>query len=260
MSVALTIRRYRDEDHDAVWVLQHMAEGTLTADEVPPARADDPDYGDFHRIEAVYLRPRGEFLVGIHEGQIVAIGALQQTSPKRAEVKRMRVHRDHQPRRYGRAILAALETRAVELGYTTLHLDTTVDRMPARRWYLDASYREVGRSVDGLVYYEKQIEGGHPFTVVGPEETAVGDIDPALFPTGLERQMPLSEPRVHLASGGAAHEERRQSWYAAWLSQHMRNVAATGTRPFDIAPQVSCPLGQVLPLAPWTRCTSRCVM
>jgi hypothetical protein len=44
MSVARTIRRYRDDDHDAVWVLQHMAEGTLTADEVPPARADDPDY------------------------------------------------------------------------------------------------------------------------------------------------------------------------------------------------------------------------
>ena len=157
MSVALTIRRYRDEDHDAVWVLQHMAEGTLTADEVPPARADDPDYGDFHRIDAVYLRPRGEFLVGIHEGQIVAIGALQQTSPERAEVKRMRVHRDHQRRGYGRAILAALETRAVELGYTTLHLDTTVDRLPAQRLYLDAGYREVGRSADGLVYYEKQI-------------------------------------------------------------------------------------------------------
>ena len=159
MSVTLTIRRYRDEDHDAVWVLQHMAEGTLTADEVPPARADDPDYGDFHRIDAVYLRPGGEFLVGIHEGQIVAIGALQQTAPERAEVKRMRVHRDYQRRGFGRAILDALETRAVELGHTTLHLDTTIDRLPARRLYLDAGYREVERSAEGLVYYEKQI--GH---------------------------------------------------------------------------------------------------
>jgi len=83
MPVALTIRRYRDDDHDAVWVLQHMAEGTLTADEVLPARADDLDYGDFHRIDAVYLHPHGEFLVGIHEGQIVAMGALQQTSRAR---------------------------------------------------------------------------------------------------------------------------------------------------------------------------------
>jgi hypothetical protein len=81
MSVALTIRRYRDEDHDTVWVLQHMAEGTLTSDEVPPARADDPDYGDFHRIDADYLRPRGEFLIGVHERQIVAIGALQWRDP-----------------------------------------------------------------------------------------------------------------------------------------------------------------------------------
>jgi GNAT superfamily N-acetyltransferase len=80
-----------------------MAEGTLTADEVPPARADDPDYGDFHCIVAVYLCPGGEFLVGIHEGQIVAIGALQ-TAPERAEVKRMGVHREYQRRGFGRAI------------------------------------------------------------------------------------------------------------------------------------------------------------
>ena len=53
--------------------------------------------------------------------------------------------------------ITALETRAVELGYTTLHLDTTADRLPAQRLYLDAGYREVGRSADGLVYYEKQI-------------------------------------------------------------------------------------------------------
>jgi hypothetical protein len=58
-----------------------MAEGTLTADEVPPARADDPDYGDFHRIDAVYVRPHGEFLVGIHEGQIVAMACCSRHRP-----------------------------------------------------------------------------------------------------------------------------------------------------------------------------------
>jgi len=71
----------------------------------------------------------------------------------------MRVHRDYQRRGFGRAILDALETRAVELGYTTLHLDTTVDRLPAQRLYLAAGYRAVESAADGLIYYEKQI--GH---------------------------------------------------------------------------------------------------
>ncbi len=167
MADVLAIRRYRDEDHDAVWVLHHMAEGTLTVYDIPPAAADDPHYGDFHRIDEVYLRTGGEFFVGIHEGQVVAIGALQRTSAAHAEIKRMRVHRDYQRRGFGRAILAALERQAIQLGYTTLHLDTTADREPAQRLYLSAGYHEIGRSVN-LIFYEKHVDRS-PMAVAVPD-------------------------------------------------------------------------------------------
>ena len=161
MATGLTIRRYQASDRDDVWVLQHMAEGTLTPAQVPTPQPDDPDYGDFQHIDTVYLQRGGEFLVGLHEGRIVAMGAIERTNTERADVKRMRVHRDYQRRGFGRAIIQALEARAVELGYSTLHLDTTVDRVPARRLYLNSGFHETGRTVLGgrweCVLYEKRI-------------------------------------------------------------------------------------------------------
>ena len=161
MATGLTIRRYQESDRDDVWVLQHMAEGTLTPAQVPPPKPDDPDYGDFQHIDALYLQRGGEVLVGLYEGRIVAMGAIERTTAERAAVKRMRVHRDYQRRGFGRAIMQALEARAVELGYSTLHLDTTVDRVPARQLYLNSGFHETGRTVLGgrweCVLYEKRI-------------------------------------------------------------------------------------------------------
>ncbi len=161
MTTSLTIRCYQKGDRGGVWVLQHMAEGALTPAQVPPPKPDDPDYGDFQHIDAVYLQRGGEFLVGLHEGRIVAMGAIERTTAERVAVKRMRVHRDYQRRGFGRAIMQVLEARAVELGYSTLHLDTTVDRIPARQLYLNCGFDEVGRPILGgrweCVLYEKRI-------------------------------------------------------------------------------------------------------
>jgi GNAT superfamily N-acetyltransferase len=115
---------------------------------------------DLHHIGDVYLNSRGEFLVGIYEGRIVAMGALKRTSNNRAEIKRMRVHPDFQRRGFGQVILQRLESRAVELGYTTLYLETTIQQTAAQQLYLKNGYTEIGQTKwDGydVIRYEKNL-------------------------------------------------------------------------------------------------------
>ncbi len=151
----LLIRRYEDVDRAAVWALHNLA---LAAS---GAHADNgPWDNDLHDIANAYLAAGGEFLVGLLDGRLVAMGALRRTAPDRAEIKRMRVHPAFQRRGFGAEIVAALERRAVDLGYATLHLDTTTVQVAAQRLYLTHGYREVGRAVVGgfpTVLYEKHL-------------------------------------------------------------------------------------------------------
>ena len=145
MSAPLEIRQDQEGDLDGVWALLHLAEETLAPDRVPPVNPDDPANRDILRIDDLYLRRGGAFLVGLRDGHLMAMGGIQRTTPGRAVVLRVRVHRDYQRCGYGRAIMQALEERAAALGYATLHLDTTVTRVPAQRLYQGLGYREVGR-------------------------------------------------------------------------------------------------------------------
>jgi ribosomal protein S18 acetylase RimI-like enzyme len=150
---ALRVRRYRPEDHEIVLRLHEIGlreTGTF----VEGWDLDD----DLLDIEGTYLNGSGEFLVGLLDGRIVAIGALKRIAPGQAEIKRMRVDPAFQRRGFGQTVLDALEERATELGYATLHLDTTVQQQAARRLYTKNGYREVRRDRMGpfeCVFYEK---------------------------------------------------------------------------------------------------------
>jgi len=88
------------------------------------------------------------------------MGALKRTAPSRAEIKRMRVRPALQGQGFGQALLSALEHRARDLGYRTLHLDTTTRQEAARHLYAKNGYREVRRSAwQGLhmIFYEKAL-------------------------------------------------------------------------------------------------------
>jgi GNAT superfamily N-acetyltransferase len=135
----LAIRRYQAADHEKVWHLHKLA---LAASE---AYVDNGSWDDdLHHIEQVYIESGGEFLVGVYEGQVVAMGALG-VGVDRAEVKRMRVHPDHQRRGFGQAILQQLEQRALELGYKALILETTAQQEAAQYFYIKNGYDEIER-------------------------------------------------------------------------------------------------------------------
>jgi len=153
----LRIRRYEPRDRHAVRRLHDDA-----LNEVGAHLGSGPWDDDLDEIESVYLDKGGEFLVGVLDGQIVAMGALMRISPEKAELKRMRVRPGLQGRGYGQAMLDALHHRASELGYSTLRLDTTVQQRAAQHLYLKNGYSEVGRGVVGpfdCIFYEREILG-----------------------------------------------------------------------------------------------------
>ena len=150
-----TLRRYEPADREAVEYLHVHA-----IQQAGAYLGRGPWDDDVYAIEEVYLKNRGEFLIGECDSQFVAMGALKRTSPERAEIKRMRVHPDYQGRGYGQLILDELEARARALGYQTLHLDTSILQIPAQRLYEKNGFREVGRDIYQdleVILYEKQL-------------------------------------------------------------------------------------------------------
>jgi ribosomal protein S18 acetylase RimI-like enzyme len=153
----LHIRRYEPGDKGAVRRLHDDA-----LNEVGAHLGRGPWDDDLDEIESVYLDQGGEFMVGVLDGEIVAMGALMRISPEKAELKRMRVSPGLQGRGYGQAMLDALHRRASELGYSTLRLDTTVQQRAAQHLYIKNGYGEVGRGVVGpfdCIFYERGTPG-----------------------------------------------------------------------------------------------------
>lgn len=150
------IRRYRSADHDEVWELHKLA-----LQEAGAFAGKGPWNDDLHQIERVYLHDGGEFLVGVCNSRIVAMGAFRRTGDERAEIKRMRVHPEYQRRGFGQLILQELEAQALAMGFTTLHLDTTTVQTAAQNLYRKNGYHETGetRETRGgtAIFFEKRI-------------------------------------------------------------------------------------------------------
>ncbi|REE95704.1 GNAT family N-acetyltransferase [Thermomonospora umbrina] len=178
----LVIRRYVPADHATVLELHRSGLARVGL------RPGDGVYyeHDLFRIEEIYLRRGGEFVVGERAGEVVALGGLRRAdlipcgvtraegvpgvdedawmmrppTTGTAEMVRLRVRPDLQRRGYGSAIVRALELRAAELGYRTLHCDTTDLQVPAMELYRGFDWRETRREVIGgivNVYFEKAL-------------------------------------------------------------------------------------------------------
>jgi GNAT superfamily N-acetyltransferase len=87
---------------------------------------------------------RGRFLVvRDDDGSVLGCGGVRLLDPATAEVKRMWIHPSSRGRGLGRALLAALEQAAVELGANRGVLDTFDVLGPAMALYRDAGWLEV---------------------------------------------------------------------------------------------------------------------
>jgi GNAT superfamily N-acetyltransferase len=155
---ALRIRRYASGDHASVFALHQECLAQVGLRPGDGVYYDD----DFARVEEIYLRAGGEFLVGEVGGTVAAIGGLRRVNDGTAEMVRLRVRPDQQGRGYGAAIVTVLEERAMELGYQALLADTTVKQPVAMELYRSSNWQETNREVTGAtvtVYFEKHLAG-----------------------------------------------------------------------------------------------------
>lgn len=149
----LEIRRFEKKDEDAVFEVHLKAIGSSGAH---LAERD----ADFKDIESLYIESGGEFLVGMIDGQIVAVGGLKKMTDDIGEIHKMRVHPLFQQQGFGPAILHRLEQRARELGFNVLQLDTAVLQTGAQKLYEKNGYKEYKRGEVGgfsCIYYRKML-------------------------------------------------------------------------------------------------------
>jgi GNAT superfamily N-acetyltransferase len=109
------------------------------------------DEADLVAVEDVYLRNRGEFLLGFINERLVAMGGFKRLSDGVAELRRMRIARDLQGRGYGTFLLRELERRAFRSGVRTLCLDTARRRPLSLEFYRKHGYQEIGQGFYGAV-------------------------------------------------------------------------------------------------------------
>lgn len=105
------------------------------------ARYHDGGGGKFRPEDC--LLPRSVFIVGREGGRPVACGALRSLDAETAEVKRMFVHPDARRRGLARLILADLERRAREFGYTRVRLETGIYQTEAIALYHRCGYTRI---------------------------------------------------------------------------------------------------------------------
>ena len=97
-----------------------------------------------------FTGPGTSWLVGYDDGRAVCCGGLRPLAGNGVgEIKRMFVSRAARRRGHGRTLLAELERRAGESGFTVVRLFTTEVLVEARALYASAGYVVVGTVVDG---------------------------------------------------------------------------------------------------------------
>jgi GNAT superfamily N-acetyltransferase len=103
---------------------------------------------------AEFAPPDGVFMIGYLDGVAVATGGLRRhsevTDAVEVEIKRMYVVPDARGRGLSRAMLAALEQRAVTFGATRLVLETGLRQPEAIRLYETSGYEPI----DGFGHYK----------------------------------------------------------------------------------------------------------
>jgi len=138
--------RYRPEYREAIIELHHSAIGGLVT-----GIDQHDEEADLRDIEKVYFNDGGEFLVGLLEGRVIAMGGFQRVSDTSAELRRMRIQPDLQGQGYGTQLLRELERLALQSGIYTLSFETARARPLTLEFYHKHGYQETGHGFYGKV-------------------------------------------------------------------------------------------------------------
>jgi GNAT superfamily N-acetyltransferase len=149
--------RYRPEYREPMLALHRSAvEGFALG------MSQQEDEADLMAIEQVYLGCGGEFLLGLLDERLVAMGGFKRLSETSAELRRMRVERALQGQGHGARLLQELELRAAQSGIRILSLETARRRPLTLEFYRKHGYQETGQGAYGAVetvQFSKRIAG-----------------------------------------------------------------------------------------------------
>lgn len=115
------------------------------------------------RIPEYYLDAGGEFLVGLVDDTIVAIGGFLHEDGRTCRLRHLRVDPAHQRQGYATQLLTELETRARSRGIEEAMLQTNERLVAARQLYEENGYEETAREMHSdtehvFVQYRKRLD------------------------------------------------------------------------------------------------------
>ncbi|AGT10865.1 GNAT family N-acetyltransferase [Paracoccus aminophilus] len=102
---------------------------------------------------ALFHPPLGDFLILQRDGETIAGGAFMSHDDETVEIKRIWTHPGLRRQGLSRRIMAALEDRAAELGYTRAYLTTGHRQPEAQKLYLSHGYHAFFGLSDDLSLY-----------------------------------------------------------------------------------------------------------
>lgn len=145
----MLLRRFEASDVGVVWALNALPNVGSTADPTLPLELSAPAsaplaFPYLADIDRHFVGAGGEFLVVVLTGHVVGMGGIRPNNADQAEVLHIRVHPATRRRGVGRLLMSGLETRARELGFQELHLDTATNQPEALAFYRALGYGEAG--------------------------------------------------------------------------------------------------------------------
>jgi len=156
------VRKYNSSDKEAVKEIYRLAS---ICSEI--GYRSGPWEEDFENIERTYF-DGGEFLVGLIDQNIVAMGGYRKITDKMGHIRRMRVHPDYRRRGFARQILQQLEKEAKRNGLDELRLRTSKQQVMAQNFYEKNGYKKMktkksfyiegGGNTFEVIWYKKQLK------------------------------------------------------------------------------------------------------
>ncbi len=104
-----------------------------------------------------YAPPKGVILVAIEDGELVGCVGIRPRMKDEAELKRLYVQPDHRGRSIGKRLFHTAMSKAKEIGYASIVLDTLPTMQTARLLYVAYGFKKIPayyrNPEDGVEYY-----------------------------------------------------------------------------------------------------------
>jgi ribosomal protein S18 acetylase RimI-like enzyme len=155
-----TVRRlFRDYRQ---WLADHGETSAVSSGKIGLGQIDR----QIAELPGAYGPPRGDIILALAGESVAACGALRESEPKVAEIKRIYVRPDHRGPGFGPILTRALLRRARELGYERVRVDTLPTMAAAIQFYQELGFTPIPaywpHPVPGALFFEYNVRSPRP--------------------------------------------------------------------------------------------------